>query len=183
MADLSNFFEDGFDDTAIKASTGIPDPVPPGNYSLMVEKSEIAETKDRTGVVLKVVLTVADGQYEGQKLFPTFNIRNKNAQAQAIAVGEFKALCLAVGVPYEIAKLDTDALNHIAFQAIVGMEKPNVNPSTGQPYPPRNRVTKYIPQGQAAPAAAPAVHAPVVAAAAMVKPQAGTPWQGAKAPF
>jgi hypothetical protein len=176
MADLSNFFEEGFDDSSVKASTGIPDPLPVGNYSLMAEKSEIAETKDRTGVMLKMQLAVATGQYEGQKIFVQFNIRNKNAQAQAIGLGGFKALCLAAGVSYDIAKLDTDSLNHIPFNAVVGMEKANINPTTGQPYAPRNRVTKYIPAGEAV-AAAPVALAPIAAAVARA-PQAGTPWAG-----
>ena len=177
MADLNNFFEDGFDDSAVKASTGIPDPLPVGNYSLMAEKSEIAETKDRTGVMLKMQLAVATGQYEGQKVFVQFNIRNKSAQAQAIGISEFKALCLAAGVSYDIAKLDTDSLNHIPFNAVVGMERANINSQTGQPYAPRNRVTKYIPAGEAV-AVAPVALAAVAAAPARPA-QAGTPWGGA----
>lgn len=185
MADLSNFFEDGFDDTSVKASTGMPDPVPPGNYSLQVEGSEIAETKAKTGVMLKMTLGIASGPYEGQKIFVQFNIRNPKAQAQAIGIGEFKALCLAAGLSYDIAKLDTDALNYIPFQAVVGMEKTNINPETGAPYAPRNRVMKYIPQGTEAPPAV--VSAPVaaqaMAARSAVAPQAGTPWGQTKAPF
>lgn len=181
MADLSQFFHD-VDDSNIKASTGVPDPLPPGNYTLQVEGAEVSPTKDQTGVILKMTYGVASGPDEGRKVYAQFNIRNKNAQAQSIGISEFKALCLACNVDYELAKMDTDALNFIPFQVMLGMEKENINPATQQPYPPRNRVTKYIPAGQqaiAGTAPAPAATVAPAVAAAVVKPQAGTPWKGA----
>lgn len=189
MANLS-FHMDGIDDAAIEASTGRPDPLPVGQYQLQSDAFEIAQTKDGTGIMLKAEFSVAGGATEGRKVFVQYNIRNKNAQAQAIAIGEFKALCLACGVDYGIAKEETDHLLYKPFNAMVGMEKQNVNPATGELYAPRNKISKYIPHGeQAAPAAPKAAVAPntpkaAVAAQAAAKPSGALPWQKAgAAPF
>eukprot|EP01030_Chromulinospumella_sphaerica_P034109 gene34109-35077_t len=34
MADLSQFLDESFDDRAVAASTGVPEPVPAGEYQL-----------------------------------------------------------------------------------------------------------------------------------------------------
>lgn len=177
MADLSQFLDD-VDDRAIAPSTGVPEPVPPGEYLLHVERTELVTTKDGTGILLKVTLAVASGPFEGRKLFPQFNVRNRSAQAQAIGIAEFKALCLACGVDYEVARRDTDALLFKPFRAMVGFAKEQVNPATGQPYPPRNEVKRYIPAGSAAPPPAPAAPAAVAAPAAPPAAARGDlPWK------
>lgn len=175
MADLSNYFDD-VDDRSVAVSTGVPEPVPPGEYMLQVDQTELLPTKDQTGMMLKCVLTVVAGEFEGRKLFPQFNVRNKSAQAQTIGIGELKALALACGVDWEIARADTDALLFKPFRANIGFEKEQINPNTGQPYPLRNRVMKYIPAGQAAPAAPPKATAPAATPRAAA-PQAGLPWK------
>lgn len=182
MANLS-FHMEGVDDASIEASTGRPDPLLAGTYQLQPEEFEIAQTKDGTGIVLKGTFGVVTGQCEGRKVFVQYNIRNKNAQAQAIAIGEFKALCLACGVNYDIAKQETDHLMFKPFQALVGMEKQNINPTTGEPYAPRNKISKYIPHGEqpAQAVAGSGVAAPkaafVPAAQAATKPSGGLPWE------
>lgn len=182
MADLSQYLED-FDDRSVAASTGVPEPVPPGEYLLQVDTTELIPTKDQTGMMLKCVLSVVSGEYEGRKLFPQFNVRNKSAQAQTIGIGELKALAIACGVDWEIARTDTDSILYKPFRANVGFEKEQINPTTGQPYPLRNRVLKYIPADAAAPAAPPQQHpaqsagAPKTVAAKPGTPQQGLPWK------
>jgi len=183
MADLSQWLDESFDDRAVAASTGIPEPVPAGEYMLQVEQTELVTTKDSTGMMLKTTLVIVAGEFEGRKVFPQYNVRNKSAQAQTIGIGEFKALCLACGVDYEIARTDTDAVLYKPFRAMIGFEKEQINPQTGNPYPPKNRVMKYIPAGQAAPvaAAAPKAAAPKAATPAAAPkpaaPQGGLPWK------
>jgi Protein of unknown function (DUF669) len=192
MANLS-FHMEGVDDAAIEASTGRPDPLPAGTYQLQPEEFELAQTKDGTGIVVKATFGVVTGQCEGRKVFSQYNIRNKSAQAQAIAIGEFKALCLGCGVDYDVAKQDTDHLLFKPFTALVGMEKQNMNQTTGELYAPRNKISKYIPhgeQGAAAPAIAstpkPAFIPNAGAAPSAQKPSGGLPWQksaGDEIPF
>ncbi len=187
MADLSQFFDD-VDDRAVAPSTGIPDPVPPGEYTLQADKLELVATKDGTGMMLKAELSVVAGEFEGRKIFPQFNIRNKSSQAQTIGIGEFKAMSLACGVDYEVSRTDTDQLLYKPFRAMVGMEKEQINPTTGIPYPPKNRVTKYIPSDLSPapvrsaapiPAAAAPRQAPAPGVARPATPQAGRPWDKA----
>lgn len=178
MADLSNFFDD-FDDRTVAASTGVPEPVPPGEYMLQVDQCELVPTKDGTGMMLKCILVVVAGEFEGRKLFPQFNVRNKSAQAQTIGIGELKALSLACGVDWEIARADTDSLLFKPFRANIGFEKAQINPATNLPYPLKNRVMKYIPAGQAAPAAPVQKAATATPAARPAAPQAGLPWKKA----
>lgn len=178
MADLSHYLED-FDDRAVAASTGIPEPVPPGEYMLQVDANELVTTKDGTGMMLKCTLVIVAGEFEGRKLFPQFNVRNKSAQAQTIGIGELKALAQACGVDWEVARSDTDALLYKPFRANVGFEKEQINPSTGLPYPPKNRVMKYIAANAAAPVPSAAPKAPQAPAATArpSAPQAGLPWK------
>lgn len=177
MADLSHYLED-FDDRSVAASTGVPEPVPPGEYMLQVDANELVPTKDGTGMMLKCTLVIVAGEFEGSKIFPQFNVRNKSSQAQTIGIGELKAMAQACGVDWEIARTDTDALLYKPFRANIGYEKEQINPSTGTPYPPKNRVMKYIPAGQAAPAAAPKAPASAPAATARpATPQGGLPWK------
>lgn len=176
MADLQDYFDSSFDDGAIAPAQGFDNtPIPNGEYVLKIMKQELAATKDQTGIMLKVEYAVVEGDYESRRIWTNFNIRNKNAQAQAIAIGEFKALCLACGIEYEIAKRDTDVLNDIPFRANVGLEKAR------EGYDPRNRVTKYLPRDEApaAPQQAAPKPTPMTPKTAPVKPAAGgkaMPW-------
>jgi hypothetical protein len=173
MADLQDYFDGSFDDGAIPASQGFDStPIPNGEYMLKITKQELAATKDGTGIMLKMEYAVAEGEFENRRIWTNLNIRNKNAQAQAIAIGEFKALCLACGIEYETAKRDTDILNDIPFRANVGLEKPR------EGYDQRNRVTKYLPRDDAP--AAPAAAAPK-APLPMMKAPPPKPAAGGKA--
>lgn len=153
MADLNDFWGDeSFDD--IGPSTGTPDPVPPGDYTLKMDSSEPRQTKDQTGMMLACVFSILDPEYEGRKVFTNFNIRNKSDVAQRIGIADFKALCMACGIEFADARADTAVLLDVPFMAKIGMSKARDG------YEPRNEIKKYYPAGgAAAPAPAP-VNAP-----------------------
>lgn len=181
MADLSQFLTDEIAGD-VKPSTGVPDPVPPGDYDLQQSESDVVQTKDKSGLLLICTFEILTGQYEGRKIFTQFNIANKSAQAQQIGIAEFKALCLATGVSFEEARMDTSSLDYKPFKAKIGFDKEQINPTTGLPYAPKNRITKFFPHGEAAahatPANAPAAH--VAAAATAASKPAGAakrPWE------
>lgn len=88
----------GFDATQVKPDEGQMGPIPKGWYNAMIEKSEVAPTKDGSGTILKLTFKVLDGQYRDRKVFVNLNIRNANATAQNIALGQLSAICHAVGV-------------------------------------------------------------------------------------
>ncbi|MFO1147771.1 MAG: DUF669 domain-containing protein [Alsobacter sp.] len=174
MADFNDWLDD-FDDSGIAPSTGFDStPIPNGEYLLQIEKQEVLPTKDNTGVRLNMQLGVVEGDFENRKVFVSFNIRNKSAQAQAIAIAEFKALCLACGIEYEHAKRDTDMLDRIPFRAMVGLDKPQPG------YAPKNRITRYIPKDATVAAAAAKSPAPAQAAPAskpLAKAAGNMPWK------
>lgn len=145
MANFLDFTDEELDDKAIPVSTGMPEPVPPGKYTLQCEKGEMTYTRAGTGVIFKVMMAILTGEFAGRTVWANFNVKNPSDQAVTIGISELKALVAAVGIPWETFRSgDTDMILYKPFEAELGMEKENINPTTGKPYPPRNRVTKYI---------------------------------------
>lgn len=145
MANFTDFLDEEFDDTKVPVSTGVPEPVPPGKYTLQCEKEEMAYTSSGLGIIFKVSAAIVTGEYAGRMIYMNFNVKNPSEQAVTIGVSELKALVGALGIPWEVFRSgDTSMILYKPFEAELGMEKENINPKTGKPYPPRNRVTKYI---------------------------------------
>lgn len=145
MASFTDFLDEEFDDTKVPISTGIPEPVPPGKYTLQCEKEEMAYTASGTGIIFKVSAAIVAGEYAGRMVYMNFNVKNNSEQAVTIGISELKALVASLGIPWETFRSgDTSMILYKPFDAELGMEKENINPKTGKPYPPRNRVTKYI---------------------------------------
>jgi hypothetical protein len=176
MADLMEFWDDSVDVDSVEADTGRGGVIPAGDYMIQLVEQETKATKAGTGIMLNCQYKVVEGEFENRMVFGSFNIRNPNAQAQTIGIAQFKALCLATGVPFDVAKSDTSALLYTPFKATIGFGK------TTTEYPdPKNEIKKFHPAGGAAPAATAAKAAPAAAAA---KPAAaapakagGLPWQ------
>lgn len=144
MPDLEQYFGEKFDDMAIPASEGVPEPIPSGRYTLQVEKGEITYTKKGTGVIFKTTFAVIAGPHEGHTIRTQFNVSNPNEQAVTIGIAELKALTAACGLPWEEVRKNSDLLLYKPFTAEVGLEAESINQTTGNPYPPRNRIAKYI---------------------------------------
>ena len=143
--DLSNYLNEEFDDRSVAPATGSLDPVPPGEYILQLEKGEVAYTSTGTGVLFKARFAILEGEYSGRAIFANYNVRNNNQQAQLIGIAEMKAFAMAIGVDWEDARKETDLLLYKPFLARVGMERESINKNTGQAYPPRNKVLRYMP--------------------------------------
>jgi len=156
MANFTDFIDEEFDDTKVPVSTGIPEPVPPGKYMLQCEKEEMAYTASGLGIIFKVSAAIVTGEFAGRMIYMNFNVKNPSEQAVTIGVSELKALVAALGIPWETFRSgDTSMILYKPFEAELGMEKENINKATGKPYPPRNRVTKYILRDTPLPAGAP----------------------------
>lgn len=153
MANFLEFTDEEFDDKAVPVSAGMPEPVPPGKYTLQCEKEEMTYTSSGLGIIFKVAAAIVTGEYAGRMVWMNFNIRNPSEQAVTIGVSELKALMAAIGIDWETFRSgDTSMILYKPFTAELGMERENINPKTGKPYPPRNRITKYIPREAGAPA-------------------------------
>lgn len=114
------------------------DPLPMGDYTLVVTDSEMKATKSGTGEYLSLKVEVVEGKYKGRKLFANFNIKNPNAEAVSIARAELAALCRAVRVPNP---KDSSELHDKPFDARIGIEK---RKDTGEA---QNRIKKYAVRG------------------------------------
>ena len=149
-----------FNAASVEPDSGKLDPVPAGWYEMMVKTSEMVETKDKQGKMLKVQAEIISGQYKGRKVYVNFNVENKSDQAVDIGLKQLSALCHAVGV---LGMQDTAQLHAIPFKG-----KLKLIPAIGQ-YDAKNEFAAYrhindatagAPVGAVAPAASAAVTPP-----------------------
>lgn len=129
------------------------DPIPQGQYLVMVIDSTIAPTKNGNGQLLKLTHEVVEPQeFKGRKIFDNINIQNQNKVAEEIGQRQLSSICHAVN---QIDITETAQLHNIPFGVKVVIEEQ-------QGYQPRNQVKGYYNSdgsdikggGQAAPAQA-----------------------------
>ena len=179
MARLIDLYDPSFNPDEVEAARQ-SEPIPDGDYTMQVPKTELNETKSRNGYRLDVEFTIVEGQHENRTLFTSLNVRNSNQQAEQIALGELKRLSEACGVDFNAVLDDSDTLlfqpfrGHVVYaqdmvKNALGAKEPKINLDTGLPYPPRNRVTRFNNLSSEAPPA-PAMAKP--AAAPANRPQA-----------
>ena len=157
MANLGHFDADNVD-----TNVGF-DPVPPGDYTMIVSNSDVVDVKDKPGQkYLKLEHTIVEGEFKDRKVWSNLNLWNANAQAVKIAEGFFGQLCKAVG---KRQIQDSAEVHGIPFLAKVGVEK-----QEGRN--PQNKILKYYyedEKGKAAPASNGGTSAQPVSAG-------GVPW-------
>lgn len=126
-----------FDATAHDTTQSDYAELPNGIYKLEIETSEIKETSNGNGTVLKVTNVVVEPEeYKGHKLFNNYNLENESAQAQEIGQKQFAALCRAIGVA-EVE--DSEELHFRAYTAKIALGRPSKD---GQ-YPARAEIKRY----------------------------------------
>lgn len=86
-----------FDSDSIEP-TGNFEPLPLGEFLVMISASEMKPTKNGEGQYLQLTYDVIEGEYKGRKVFDRLNLVNKNEQAQEIAQRSLSAICRCVGV-------------------------------------------------------------------------------------
>ena len=74
------------------------DPIPAGDYPVIITESETKLTKDGSGQYLQLKLEVQDGEFRGRILFDRLNLWNNNTQAKEIAHRQLAQIAHAVGV-------------------------------------------------------------------------------------
>jgi hypothetical protein len=150
------------------------DPIPAGDYPVIITQSELKYTKDNSGQYLELRLEVQGGEFSGRLVFDRLNLFNNNRQAVEIAQRQLSQICHAVGV---MQITDSEQLHYKPLTAMV-----KVRPAQGQ-YEASNEVKGYKPRPNAAPvmqqpkAAAPAPARQAAPAAPPAKSRA--PWEKA----
>lgn len=109
-----------------------------GVYNVCITESEVTQTRKGTGTVLKLVLTVTEGKYQGRKLFWNINLTNTNPKCQEIGKGQLSAVCKAVGLNYMIN--DSNALHDRIFPVEVAYVPEGRDSNTGEFIKERNEV-------------------------------------------
>jgi hypothetical protein len=130
--------------------------IPSGWYTAQMTASEMQETSDKTGAMLKCEFTVLGGEHAGRKLFDRLNLQNKNPVAVEIAYKTLSAICHAVGV---IQVSDSQQLHGRPLSMKVGVRPAGMG-GDGKQYDAQNEIKGYKAAGQqgaggAAPAWAP----------------------------
>jgi len=140
------------------------EPLPPGDYPVMIDKAEVHDNKARTGIYLKLELIVLGGDFDGRKIWKQINIRHESEKAQEIGQKELATLGQALGM----RRMDEDAMlqrqvivkvkvksdqkygDHndvVTFKPIDGDQQPPVPPAS--PKAPRPPVRQAVPATQA----------------------------------
>lgn len=117
--------------------------LPAGWYPAEIVKSELKDTRDKTGKYIALKLRIVDNvdidgeevKSEGRFVFTNLNIINKSETAVKLARSDLKAICAAVGHNGELE--DTSDLHNIEM-----LIKLSVKAETSE-WPARNEVKGY----------------------------------------
>ena len=121
--------------SAGKDTGGDFEPLPVGDYNMMVIESDICPNKKGTGSYVKIVLHCLDEEYAGRRVYEYINIDHPNEKVVAIAERQMAELCNAVGV---LELEDTQELHEIPFVARLKVEAGN------EQFGPSNKVKKFM---------------------------------------
>lgn len=123
------------------------EPLPLGEYTVIISASEMKDTKNKEGKYLQLVYDVVDdSEYKGRKIFDRLNLENKNVTAKEIAQRALSTICRAVGVMHP---RDSEELHGKPFVVKVGIRPGN------DEYQPTNIVKEYKACGASTEQAAP----------------------------
>ncbi len=164
MPDLSDLFGGvGFDPSTVDPQTDFA-VIPPGKYSVLIERAEVKVTKKGTGHLISLEMKVLDGQFIGRKVFDNINIQNPSQQCVEIGMRTLSALGRALGL--QTITDTSQLLNQVVVAHVKVKDEQNsvrtysaaggVAPATPAPVTP-------VVAPVTAPAAAPVGPAPVAA--------------------
>lgn len=102
-----------------------PEPIPSGQYPVMIVASEEKPTKAGTGSFIELAMQIQGGEFNGRKVYDRLNIRNPNQQAVDIAYSTLSAICHVTG---RLHIQDTGQLHGVPFIAIVNKVPRNDRP-------------------------------------------------------
>lgn len=149
-----------FNPATAPVNTMTRDPLPDGDYEMVIVRSDLKPTKSGDGEYIELEMQVTDGPHTGRRLWERLNVNNPSKKAEDIARAALAQLCVACGVS---DMQDTEQLHDIPFIASVEIERKD---------PTRNRVMSYKAAGARKPAAPAAPARPAAPAATGARPWA-----------
>ena len=124
-----------FDSTVVPAG----DPfelIPDGTVvTVVLDQSDMCQTKRGDGQRLKCEYVVIEGPYEGRRLYENLNLDNPSEKAVKIAERQLASLCAAAG---KLKVSDSDELHGIPVLAKIGVE------AESNGYPARNKIKSFF---------------------------------------
>lgn len=139
------------DANAIDTTSRDFDPLPAGDYEVVITQSEMRRNKAGTGAYVAMTYQVVNGKYANRLIFDNINILNASAKAQEIGHQSLAKIGKAVGVTKIV---DTTALHGLPFVVRVAVRPAD----EARGFKAGNDVKDYFPAGTvaaSAPAAAP----------------------------
>lgn len=96
----------GYNATNFDPNVGY-NPVPAGDYTAMIAKSEIKPTNAGDGTYLELTWQIIDGEFQGREIWQRITTSNPSDKATEIGMRELSNVCHAVGVlqPQDSAEL------------------------------------------------------------------------------
>lgn len=85
--------------SSFRSSDVADDIWPAGDYLVEITKSEMKDTKSKTGKYLSLGFKCIEGKQKGSMVFTNLNLVNDNETAVKIAYSDLKKICTAVGKP------------------------------------------------------------------------------------
>ena len=92
-----SFFNQEFNANTVDP-LGAFEPLPEGNYKVMISSAKEKPTRDGTGSLLELVYKVAEGKHKNREVFDHATLRNRSEKAVEIGMRKLSALCHATGV-------------------------------------------------------------------------------------
>ena len=129
---MGNMEDLGFDADQVEPRTGF-EPLPDGDYRVLIMDSDWHTTKAGNGQYLKLQFEVLDGACKGRYLWLNLNLKNQSEKAVQIAQAELSAICRAVGVT---KPKDSTDLHNKPLVVKVGRDKKD---------PEQNRIKEFMP--------------------------------------
>ena len=94
--------------SGVKEDRGGFEMIPVGSYHVCCKVAELKETKDGTGSYISCQFEIMSGDYEGRKIFNSFNIKNKSQKCVEIGLGQLKAYLRLAGKDTNAMSSPTD---------------------------------------------------------------------------
>ena len=111
------------------------EPLPAGDYEMMIIESDIAPNKKGTGKYIKLVLSSIEEESAGRRVYEYINFEHPNEKVVQIAERQLAELCNACGV-LEIT--DTAELHDIPIKVRLAIQAGN------EQFGPSNHVKKFM---------------------------------------
>ena len=99
MSNLAAIFGAGFDTNSVEPQ-GDFDLISPGKVPVVIDKSEVRQTKKGDGYYLELTMTITDGEYRNRKLWDKIHIQNPSQECVKWGLRKLSALGKATGVTY-----------------------------------------------------------------------------------